>query len=703
MGSKGSPTVQNTAQTYMANPQVTGAANQAIAGAESAASQPFQMPVAPVAGFSSAQQQAFGQAESLQGAAQPYVNQAGSFNTAAGTPVTAADINAFYNPMADNVTKQLQNIFGQQNVQNQGNLTQQAGGIGADRIAVGMGNLANQQGLAAGQTYAGLEQQALQAAEWQKQQEGQAAQGALGVGNANLQTQMQGTNLLNQYGTQQQQQTQQELNAPYQNRLAQIAYQFQTPQYLAGIAGGLAPALGGTTMGQQITNPPQPSLMSQILGLGTAGVGAYGALGGSFGTGANPGSAQSPLPGLDASDYQGYGAGGNWTTPFGFADGGEVEEEQAGLTPIPMMPLKPGAGHSGPLTGSAQFSSPQSASAASNPMGDITKAIGTAAQVLPLFLKQGGDVKGYADGFEVPAGDVPDFGTMFQQPPSFKDRWGGTPYSQPVAPPQAGETNPNPVPAGTIPMPRPSPIDAPGSHPDAIRLDKGKPEADEEETPATSSGPVTITSAPPSAVLNSMMPKTAQPYPDALERDWGQNAARSPWLSLIEMGAKMASTPGPLGVSIGKGAEAGVAGLEKQRTALRSEQELNNKAQELYEKALEHIDKYNRMTPYEAASIKTQNRELDQASKTGGGKPITEMDVQRAISGMRAVPGYVSPGYAQERAAALNYIRALRGQAPAAPEPTSSVPIGTPKEFDDGKGGTVTGYWNGTTYAPKAP
>ena len=31
-----------------------------------------------------------------------------------------------------------------------------------------------------------------------------------------------------------------------------------------------------------------------------------------------------------------------------------------------------------------------------------------------------------------------------------------------------------------------------------------------------------------------------------------------------------------------------------------------------------------------------------------------------------------------------------------------STPIGTPKEFDDGKGGKVTGYWNGSTYAPKA-
>jgi len=71
--------------------------------------------------------------------AQPYYNQAAQYTAQSAAPITGADVNQYYNPMADNVTKQLQNIYGQQNVQNQGNLTAQAGGVGADRIAVGWG------------------------------------------------------------------------------------------------------------------------------------------------------------------------------------------------------------------------------------------------------------------------------------------------------------------------------------------------------------------------------------------------------------------------------------------------------------------------------------------------------------------------------------------------------------------------------------
>src|SRR5260370_1387472 len=190
------------------------------------------MPVAPVAGFSNDQQSAFGQYQQLAGP-NSYLNTAANYANQAGTPLTQNDINQYYNPAVDSVTKQLQNIFGEQNVQNQGDLTAKAGGVGADRIAVGMGDLANQQGLAAGQTYANLYQQAVTTAEQQKQMQAGAAgqfgnieQGALGA-----------TGALNAAGTQQQQQTQAQLNAPYQNILARIAYQFQTPQYLAGIAG----------------------------------------------------------------------------------------------------------------------------------------------------------------------------------------------------------------------------------------------------------------------------------------------------------------------------------------------------------------------------------------------------------------------------------------------------------------------------------
>src|SRR5215471_11898011 len=106
MGSKGSQQVQtNQAQTYTPNPFAANALTAALG-------------------------QAYNVAQTLgpQGASQ------------------------FFNPFAANVTANLQDIFGQQMSQATGNATQQAGGTGADRIAVAQAELAKQQGLAAGQT-----------------------------------------------------------------------------------------------------------------------------------------------------------------------------------------------------------------------------------------------------------------------------------------------------------------------------------------------------------------------------------------------------------------------------------------------------------------------------------------------------------------------------------------------------------------------
>lgn len=659
MGSKGTQsTTQNTNQSYQANPVIQGAANQAIAGAQSAASQPFQMPVAPVAGFNPTQQQAFQQYGQLQGMAQPYFNQASTYANQSAAPITGADVSQYYNPMADNVTKQLQNIYGEQNVQNQGSLTAKAGGVGADRIAVGMADLANQQGLASGQIYSQLYQQALQAAQQQKQMAAGAGNAMASYGAGAQSAQLQGTGALNQAGNQQQQQTQAQLNAPYQNTLAQIAYQFQTPQYLAGITGGLAPALGGTTNGQQVTTAPQPSLMSQILGLGTAGAGIYGALNSNGQVSPSElGTAQNPLNGLSPQDYQGYGPGGNQINPFGFARGGgtptdkvfayhmarykaaggEVEDQGPAIPgisipktdgasePIPLISLHPGAGHSGPLTGGIQFSQPQQQQGSGETVGgDIAKA---ASAVLPFFLKRGGPA-GYDDGGGTDGwnSEVPDLSKLFNKPEpaaTFNDRFGAAfPNANPAPKtnPIPSEANPSPIPAGKVPLPKPYPgPDKPGSHPDAVRLDKGTKASDDDETPSKTPfiPPPANRETSPAAVGRAMIPLNWQPYPDATHRDMGQEAVRSPWLSLIKAGATMAATPGPLGVSMGKGLLAGATGLETQRTALRSEQELNDKAQELYEKSLEHLDKYTKMTPYERASVTARNREIDQSEASG--------------------------------------------------------------------------------------
>src|SRR5713226_7464661 len=163
----------------------------------------------------------------------------------------------------------MQNIFGQQQSQQQGQLTQAAGGVGADRIAVGQSELANQQGLAAGQTYSNLYNNAVQQAQG-------AGYGTAALGSQAQNAALQGAQAQLGTGGLQQQLSQAQMNSPYQQQLAQAAFPYQQAQFLAGITGSLAPGLGGTTTGTGTTTGAAPSMLSQILGLGTAGVGAAG-------------------------------------------------------------------------------------------------------------------------------------------------------------------------------------------------------------------------------------------------------------------------------------------------------------------------------------------------------------------------------------------------------------------------------------------
>jgi hypothetical protein len=344
MGSKGSSTTvvnQNQQAQQVPNPYTAAAGQQALLGAQNAAQQPFWLPPAPVAGFSPTQQAAFQNINAIQGQAQPWYNLGGQFAIGSQTPVTGADVSQYYNPMAANVTAQLQNIFGQQNLQNTMGLTQAAGGVGADRIAVGQANMANQQGLAAGQTYANLYQQALAAAQQQKQMQANAAYAMGNLGKGAQAANLQGIQAQLGAGGLQQQLAQAQMMSPYNWLQQQFAYPFQANQYLAGIAGGLGPAMGGqtTTQGQtvQTATPAQPSPIGQLIGLGTAGLGM-------FGGGYNPFAATTPgAYGTPTSGYEGaiastanpYNA---VTGQYGFAEGGGVDAYADGGRAIPLIP-----------------------------------------------------------------------------------------------------------------------------------------------------------------------------------------------------------------------------------------------------------------------------------------------------------------------------------------------------------------------------
>ena len=158
MGGSSSPatTYTNQQQTFTPSGAVAQPGQAALGAGQYAAGLPFQMPAAPIAPFTPLQNIGFGETLGAQGMAQPYLGAGANYLMGSAAPVTGQDVSQYYNPMANQVMSQMQNIFGNQMRTLTGNVTQQAGGVGADRIGVAQSNLANQQGLAAGQTMANL-------------------------------------------------------------------------------------------------------------------------------------------------------------------------------------------------------------------------------------------------------------------------------------------------------------------------------------------------------------------------------------------------------------------------------------------------------------------------------------------------------------------------------------------------------------------
>jgi len=382
----------NQTQTYRPNPQAASAITGALGQAQQVAQTPFQTPVAPVAGFSGQQNQAFNLANGIPGAAMPYIQEGADYLRGQGTE-------NFYNPMSANVLAGLKDIFGQQMSDTTGKLQNAAGGAGASRIAVGQSELAKEQGLSAGQTLANLWQQAQSAAQ-------NAGYGLANMGNLAQNSQMQGLNALLTTGGLQQQQQQAQLNAPYQNELQRIQWPYQNSQFLTQATGALAPGLGGTTSGN--TQYPQQSPFGTIAGLGMAGAGLYGY-----------GNSNGWWDGSGGNSAAGKGVGGVSVARGGriYADGGAVDDnmldaerghdwEIPGGHPINVMEhsLIP-QGQITPIQPHIpQLQAPQQQSGGG--LGDLA---GMAMKVLPMILaaQTGGRVPSYADGGPVPPQPAP--------------------------------------------------------------------------------------------------------------------------------------------------------------------------------------------------------------------------------------------------------------------------------------------------------
>ena len=267
-----------------------------------------------VAPFNSTQNQAVNTIGATQGQYQPALNAAQGMTLGAAGAFNPQNIQNFYSPFQNDVVNSTMANMNNMNAQQQQQVTRNAiaqGAMGGDRVGVAHANLAGQQALANGQTIAGLQNSGYQNALNELNTQQQAGfQGAGQLANLAGQSQglaLQGAGAQLAAGTQQQQTSQAQNQAAYQQFLRQAAYPFQNLSWLSSIASPVAGAMGGTTnsfgMGSQQQQTPGPNIGSSILGGGLA-------LGSMFPTG----SASSALSGLGSF--------------FGFKDGGAVTDRQ---------------------------------------------------------------------------------------------------------------------------------------------------------------------------------------------------------------------------------------------------------------------------------------------------------------------------------------------------------------------------------------
>lgn len=218
-----------------------------------------------VAGLAGGQQAAIAAAMSGIGGYQPFLQRAAQFSDPSG-------VSQFFDPFQEQVVQQTLADIGEQGQIAQRQLGAQgvaSGAFGGSRFGLAQSDLARrtleQQARSAGQLRSAGFQQAQQAAQRAAQLQGALGQTAQQLG-------VQDINTLLGIGSLQQRQEQAGLDVTRANLLAQQALPFQQVGFMSDIFRGV-PALQGTV---QQTTTPAPSLGSQLLGLGIAGVGAAG-------------------------------------------------------------------------------------------------------------------------------------------------------------------------------------------------------------------------------------------------------------------------------------------------------------------------------------------------------------------------------------------------------------------------------------------
>jgi hypothetical protein len=518
----------NTSQAYTPAPLISQYGGTALQLAQTAANQPYSnLPIAPVAGFSPQQQQAFYETGAAQGMAQPFFNNAASLIYGNAQPQNPSN---YFVPEAQGIFNQMANIFGQEQAQNTGSLVNAAGGVGADRIAVGQANLANAQNLAAGQTGAQIYNNAAQQALAGAQLGQQAGFGLANVGAGAQNSQLQAIQALLGTGGLQQQQAQAVLNAPYNYAVGQFAYPAQQAQLLAGITGGLAPAFGGTTTGQ--TTYPGPSLLSQLAGLGMTGFGLLGGTG-AFGSQGwlNPNSPKSI-----------FSKRGGRVNPFSRADNPFASlpfyQDGGGTIESPVL--------DNPFMSMPSFASGPAAAPADTPLFDENG---------PASVSYGGP--GSVDTITLDPDEVPGQGVPAGE---YARQYSGNPFS--------------PLNAGTTPDKTPTNPFAPSYAGDVVPLSASRRNL----LPSDLSAYTTATDETP----------PAPPAPPGGFGDMMSRFSKSPWMALTAAGLGTMAGTSPFALTnIGTGGLQGIKALEQQQA-----QALKERSVDLHVKQLDQQAKH---------------------------------------------------------------------------------------------------------------
>lgn len=442
----GSSSGQNTTTTTSSPPpQVLQNYTNLTNAATSLAQQPLNLYTGPqVAGFTPQQTAGFSTIDASQGISSPFINSAAQEFGAATTPLWptlpqfgAGTVNEYMSPYTGDVTSSLANLYNQQNATQEAQVAgnaASAGAYGGDRMAVAQALTAGQQNLTEAPTLAQVSQQGYQTGlgEFNTEQQqqlaaeqanawlaSQAGFGMAGLGSQADTAALTGANAELTAGGLQQQLAQEMLNIPEQEFVSTQAYPYQTLSFLSPIVEGTGSLSGGTGS----TTYPGPSTLSQVAGLGIAGIGAYGLANnaGLFGSGSDASSIVSPLS--SAGNYfSNFDSSGN----FFDKRGGRVHRAFGGsMTTMPSipggisikMPNVPGAGGPGvpqvanfipqPApggTGNSMLSPMQpvvttqsTSSGGGGILGDVGPLIGAANLALKLFAKGGGRIH-FQDG-----------------------------------------------------------------------------------------------------------------------------------------------------------------------------------------------------------------------------------------------------------------------------------------------------------------